>query len=81
MGDFGLNARTFEEALAEARVDAATAGHEANMLWRRAETESKQAGLRTEQMLSDYEAAARGVRGRWAPGRSGLACCATGDGR
>ena len=58
MGDFGPDARTFDEALAEAR-DAGDRWAEANVLWQRAETESKKpAGERNaDQMLADYATA------------------------
>ena len=60
MGDFGPNARSFDEALAEARTFGDLWG-EANVIWKRAETEAKQqAGERnTDQMLADFAAAAR----------------------
>lgn len=58
MGDFGPDARTFEEALAEAGENG---DHwaEANVLWQRAETESKRPPAQRDgqRMAADYAAA------------------------
>lgn len=61
LGDFGPNAKTFDEALTEARAIGDRWG-EANVVWKRAETESKRADADcdTSQMLADFEAAAAG---------------------
>jgi tetratricopeptide (TPR) repeat protein len=57
MGDFGPNARTFEEALAEARATG-DRWNEANVLWKRAEAEGKRgAPADRPRMLADFEAA------------------------
>jgi tetratricopeptide (TPR) repeat protein len=57
MGDFGPNTRTFEEALAETREHGDRFG-EANVIWKRAETESKRLDRNREHMLADFAAAA-----------------------
>ncbi len=59
LGDFAPNARSFDEALGETRAIGDRWG-EANVLWQRAQTESKRPGGDRDQMLSDYEAAAAG---------------------
>ncbi len=56
-GDFGPNARSFEEALAEARGINDRWG-EANVIWKRADTEARKQGGDSAQMLDDYETAA-----------------------
>ena len=57
MGDFGPNIRSFDEALAETRQAGDQFG-EANVIWKRAETESKRPGGNRDQMLADFAAAA-----------------------
>lgn len=63
MGDYGPNARTFDEAIAEARENG-DRWAEANVLWQRAETESKKPAdeSNVEQMLADYAAAVGGFQ-------------------
>jgi tetratricopeptide (TPR) repeat protein len=58
LGDFGPNARSFEEALSEARSIGDHWG-EASVVWQRAETEAKKdpSARDAQQMLLDYEAA------------------------
>ncbi len=58
LGDFGPNARSFDEALGEARSIGDHWG-EANVIWQRAETEAKTdpSAHDAEQMLADYDAA------------------------
>ncbi len=57
MGDFGSTARPFDEALAETRAINDRWG-EANVIWKRANTEAQRAARDTNQMLADYSAAA-----------------------
>jgi tetratricopeptide (TPR) repeat protein len=59
MGDFGPNMRTFDEALAESRGAGDRFG-EANVIWKRAETESLHPEGNREQMLADFATAAAG---------------------
>lgn len=58
LGDFGPDARSFDEALGEARSIGDRWG-EANVIWQRAETEAKTdpSAHDAEQMLADYDAA------------------------
>lgn len=58
LGDFGPNARSFDEALGEARSIGDRWG-EASVIWQRAETGAKTdpSTRDSEQMLSDYDAA------------------------
>jgi tetratricopeptide (TPR) repeat protein len=57
MGDFGPKARTFDQALAETRAINDRWG-EANVIWKRANTEARMTPGNAEQMLADYSAAA-----------------------
>lgn len=57
MGDFGPKARSFDDALAEARMIHDKWG-EAQVVWKRASTESRKPAGDTKQMLADYSAAA-----------------------
>lgn len=57
LGDFGPNTRTFDEALAESRKGGDRFG-EANVIWKRAETESKRKDGAGEAMLADFATAA-----------------------
>ena len=59
LGNFGPNTRTFEEALAETRKLGDLWG-EANVTWKRAETEAKKTADARDvaEMLADYSAAA-----------------------
>lgn len=58
MGDFGPSGRSFDEALAETRTFGDRWG-EANVIWKRAETEAKRgAGGDVDQMLADFAASA-----------------------
>ncbi|HWH24631.1 MAG TPA: hypothetical protein VNW68_07045, partial [Candidatus Limnocylindria bacterium] len=57
LGDFGPKARSFDEALSEARSVGDRWG-EANVLWKRAETELRQADGKRDQALDDLAAAA-----------------------
>jgi tetratricopeptide (TPR) repeat protein len=57
MGEFGPHARTFDDALAEARKIGDRFG-EANVIWKRAETELMRPDVDREKMLGDFEAAA-----------------------
>ncbi|HLB44626.1 MAG TPA: hypothetical protein VJK49_04505 [Candidatus Limnocylindrales bacterium] len=59
LGDFGPHAGTFDQALAETRAIGDQWG-EANVIWKRAETESKRGGADSTQILADFEAAAAG---------------------
>lgn len=59
MGDFGPNARTFDEAVAEARSVGDRWG-ETNVIWKRAETEAKKPDGDHQQMLADFATAAAG---------------------
>ncbi|MEX2546262.1 MAG: hypothetical protein WD830_00570 [Chloroflexota bacterium] len=59
MGDFGPNARSFDEALEEAR-SVGDRWSEANVVWKRAETEAKTPNGDREHILGDFEAAAAG---------------------
>ena len=60
LGDFGPNARSFDEAVEEARTIGDRWG-EANVLWKRAETEAQKGSgeLDAEAMLADFETAAK----------------------
>ena len=57
MGDFGPNARSFDEALAETRAIHDRWG-EANVIWKRANVEARRPAGNEQQMLEDYSAAA-----------------------
>lgn len=57
LGDFGPGAQTFDEALADTRGMGDRWG-EANVIWKRAETEAKRPDGDRAQTLADYEAAA-----------------------
>jgi tetratricopeptide (TPR) repeat protein len=57
MGDFGPRARSFDEALAEARMINDRWG-EANVIWKRAITERRKADGDVDQMLADFATAA-----------------------
>ncbi len=58
LGTFNLRGESMEEALAETRAAHDRWG-EANVLWRRAETEGKKPDGDREQMLADYAAASK----------------------
>ena len=68
LGTFELRGHPLDEALADTRASRDRWG-EANVLWRRAETEGKKPDGDREQMLADYAASERACSRAWARGR------------